>query len=449
MFKYFPHTKSDIELMLKEMNISSIDELFSTVPKDVFLKKEYNLKSSMSEQEVRNYFKELDKENQELVIFSGLGLYDHYQPAVIDAITSRQEFLTSYTPYQPEVSQGTLQYIFEYQSMIQTITGMDVSNASMYDGTTSTAEACFMACNITKRKKILISNTINPNTINVIKTYLKFKNYEFEFVSSKNGVLDKDDLKSKINSNIAGLVVQNPNFFGLVEDYSGVSDLLHELKSIFIQNSDISALGVLKTPFENGADIACGDCQSLGIPISFGGPTLGYLATKKKYARKIPGRISGYTLDSSGKRAYVLTLQAREQHIRRSKAVSNICSNQSLMVLFVTVYLSIMGKRGLEEVNELSYQNSHYLYERLLATNKFFDPFKQPFLKEFTLETTLSHDLIAKALLDKNIFGGFSLKQFSEEYENLINFAVTEKRTKAEIDTLIEVLEGLSWFMIN
>jgi len=444
MFKYFPHTKSDIELMLKEMNISSIDELFSTVPKDVFLKKEYNLKSSMSEQEVRNYFKELDKENQELVIFSGLGLYDHYQPAVIDAITSRQEFLTSYTPYQPEVSQGTLQYIFEYQSMIQTITGMDVSNASMYDGTTSTAEACFMACNITKRKKILISNTINPNTINVIKTYLKFKNYEFEFVSSKNGVLDKDDLKSKINSNIAGLVVQNPNFFGLVEDYSGVSDLLHELKSIFIQNSDISALGVLKTPFENGADIACGDCQSLGIPISFGGPTLGYLATKKKYARKIPGRISGYTLDSSGKRAYVLTLQAREQHIRRSKAVSNICSNQSLMVLFVTVYLSIMGKRGLEEVNELSYQNSHYLYERLLATNKFFDPFKQPFLKEFTLETTLSHDLIAKALLDKNIFGGFSLKQFSEEYENLINFAVTEKRTKAEIDTLIEVLEGLS-----
>lgn len=444
MFKYFPHTKSDIELMLKEMNISSIDELFSTVPKDVFLKKEYNLKSSMSEQEVRNYFKELDKENQELVIFSGLGLYDHYQPAVIDAITSRQEFLTSYTPYQPEVSQGTLQYIFEYQSMIQTITGMDVSNASMYDGTTSTAEACFMACNITKRKKILISNTINPNTINVIKTYLKFKNYEFEFVSSKNGVLDKDDLKSKINSNIAGLVVQNPNFFGLVEDYSGVSDLLHELKSIFIQNSDISALGVLKTPFENGADIACGDCQSLGIPISFGGPTLGYLATKKKYARKIPGRISGYTVDSSGKRAYVLTLQAREQHIRRSKAVSNICSNQSLMVLFVTVYLSIMGKRGLEEVNELSYQNSHYLYERLLATNKFFDPFKQPFLKEFTLETTLSHDLIAKALLDKNIFGGFSLKQFSEEYENLINFAVTEKRTKAEIDTLIEVLEGLS-----
>ena len=444
MFKYFPHTKSDIELMLKEMNISSIDELFSTVPKDVFLKKEYNLKSSMSEQEVRNYFKELDKENQELVIFSGLGLYDHYQPAVIDAITSRQEFLTSYTPYQPEVSQGTLQYIFEYQSMIQTITGMDVSNASMYDGTTSTAEACFMACNITKRKKILISNTINPNTINVIKTYLKFKNYEFEFVSSKNGVLDKDDLRSKINSNIAGLVVQNPNFFGLVEDYSGVSDLLHELKSIFIQNSDISALGVLKTPFENGADIACGDCQSLGIPISFGGPTLGYLATKKKYARKIPGRISGYTLDSSGKRAYVLTLQAREQHIRRSKAVSNICSNQSLMVLFVTVYLSIMGKRGLEEVNELSYQNSHYLYERLLATNKFFDPFKQPFLKEFTLETTLSHDLIAKALLDKNIFGGFSLKQFSEEYENLINFAVTEKRTKAEIDTLIEVLEGLS-----
>lgn len=444
MFKYFPHTKEDIELMLKELKISSIDELFSTVPTNVLMDKEYDLKESMSEQEVRDYFKSLSEENQELTVFSGLGLYDHYQPAIIDAITSRQEFLTSYTPYQPEISQGTLQYIFEYQSMIQTLTGLDVSNASMYDGTTATAEACFMACNISRKHKILISNTLHPNTINVLKTYLTSKHYEYDFVASKNGVLDKDDLKAKLDDDTAGLVVQNPNFFGLIEDYVGISDFLHDNKSIFIQNSDISTLGVLKSPAENGADIACGDCQSLGMPLSFGGPTIGYLATNKKFVRKMPGRICGYTTDKSGKRAYVLTLQAREQHIRRSKANSNICSNQSLLVLFVTVYLSIMGEAGLKDVNEISYQNAHYLHDKLLATGKFFDPFNQPFLKEFTLETTVSHDLIQQALLDTNIFGGFSLSNMGSEYEQFINFAVTEKRTKAEIDQLIQVLEGLS-----
>jgi len=444
MFKYFPHTKEDIELMLKELKVSSIDELFSTVPTNVLMDEEYDLKDSMSEQEVRNYFKTLSEENQELTVFSGLGLYDHYQPAIIDAITSRQEFLTSYTPYQPEISQGTLQYIFEYQSMIQTLTGLDVSNASMYDGTTATAEACFMACNISRKQKILISNTLHPNTINVIKTYLTSKDYEYDFVASKDGVLDKDDLKAKLDDNTAGLVVQNPNFFGLIEDYDGISDLLHDNKSIFIQNSDISTLGVLKSPAENGADIACGDCQSLGLPLSFGGPTIGYLATQKKYVRKMPGRICGYTTDTSGKRAYVLTLQAREQHIRRSKANSNICSNQSLLVLFVTVYLSVMGESGLKDVNELSYQNAHYLHDKLLETGKFFDTFNQPFLKEFTLETTISHDLIQQALLDQQIFGGFSLSNMGSEYEQFINFAVTEKRTKAEIDKLIQVLEGLS-----
>ncbi|XFA99469.1 aminomethyl-transferring glycine dehydrogenase subunit GcvPA [Candidatus Izemoplasma sp. B36] len=444
MFKYFPHTKEDINHMLKELNISSIDELFGQISKEVLLKGEYDIKNEMSELEVRNYFRQLSDENQEMVVFSGLGLYDHYQPAIIDAITSRQEFLTSYTPYQPEISQGTLQYIFEYQSMIQALTGLDVSNASMYDGSTATAEACFMACNITRRKKVLISKTLNPNTINVIKTYLKFRGYDFEFISSKNGVFDVDDLKEKMNKEIAGVVVQNPNFFGLIEDYSGVSEMIHEYKSLFIQNRDPSTLGVLKSPSEDGADIACGDCQSLGAPLAFGGPTLGYLATIKKHVRKLPGRICGYTTDSDGKRAFVLTLQAREQHIRRSKANSNICSNQSLMALYVTVYTSIMGKAGLEEVNNLSYQNAHYLYEKLLKTKKFFDPFKQPFLKEFTLETTISHDLISEALFNNNIFGGFSLESISSEYENLINFCVTEKRTKAEIDKLIEVLEGLS-----
>ncbi|MFO7970013.1 MAG: aminomethyl-transferring glycine dehydrogenase subunit GcvPA [Bacillota bacterium] len=444
MFKYFAHTKADIDKMLKSLNINSIDELFSELPKEVILDSDYDIPSFKSESELRHYFEDLAKQNKELTLFSGLGAYDHYQPAVIDALTSRQEFMTSYTPYQPEVAQGTLQYIFEYQSMIQTLTGMDVSNASMYDGTTATAEACFMASAIRKRNKILISKTLHPNTIEVIKTYLKFKGLEWEFIDSEAGVTSFDDLKNKLDKDIAGVVVQNPNFFGYIENYDGFSETIKDNKSLFIVNSDISTLGVLKTPYEIGADIACGECQSLGMPVGFGGPYLGYLATNKKYVRKMPGRICGYTHDLEGNRAFVLTLQAREQHIRRSKANSNICSNQSLMALFVTIYLSVMGKKGLKKVNNLSYQNAHYLYDKLIKTNKFSDPFKQPFLKEFVLETTLSHDLIKEVLLKNNIFGGVSLSIFGEEYDNLINFSVTEKRTKAEIDKLISVLEALS-----
>lgn len=444
MYKYFPHTEEDLKQMLDKLKISSIDELFSDVPNNVLLKKDYDLPSEMSEMEVKNYFNEISKDNQELVIFSGLGVYDHYQPSVIDAITSRQEFLTSYTPYQPEISQGTLQYIFEYQSMIQALTGLDVSNASMYDGSTAAAEACFMACNITRRKKILLSETIHPNTIEVIKTYLKFKGYEFDFIGSKDGVLDKEDFKNKMNKDYAGVIVQSPNFFGFIEDYEGISDIVHDVKGVLIQNSDISTLAVLKTPKENGADIACGECQSLGAPVAFGGPYLGYLATNSKYVRKLPGRICGYTTDTLGRRSYVLTLQAREQHIRRAKANSNICSNQSLMALFVTVYMSVMGESGLKEVNTQSYQNAHYLYNKLLETGKFFDNFKQPFLKEFVLETKINHDLIKEALVKNHIFGAYSLESIDDSYENLVNFAVTEKRTAAEIDKLIKVLERLS-----
>lgn len=430
--------------MLKTLNISSMDELFKDIPESVIFNSDYDVPSFMSETELRNHFSELARKNQELTLFSGLGIYDHYQPAVIDALTSRQEFMTSYTPYQPEISQGTLQYIFEYQSMIQTLTGLDVSNASMYDGTTATAEACFMANAITRRNKILISSTLHPNTINVIKTYLRFKGIEWDFIEEKAGAIDLEDLKSKLDKDIAGVVVQKPNFYGIIEDYEGFSDLIKANKSIFIMNADISTLAVLKSPGEEGADIACGECQSLGMPLAFGGPSLGYLATNKNYVRKMPGRICGYTHDLEGKRAFVLTLQAREQHIRRSKANSNICSNQSLMALFVTIYLSLMGVNGLKEVNNLSYQGAHYLYDKLLESKKFFDPFKKPFLKEFTLETTIPRETIQTALLEKGLFGGVGLDIFGEKYESLINFSVTEKRTKSEIDQLISILEGLS-----
>jgi len=444
LFKYFPHTKADVDSMLKTLNIKSIDELYKDIPETVVFNKDYDIPSFMSETELRSHFADLSKKNQELTLFSGLGIYDHYQPAVINAITSRQEFMTSYTPYQPEISQGTLQYIFEYQSMIQTLTGMDVSNASMYDGATSTAEACFMACAVTKRNKILISETLNPNIVNVIKTYLKFKDLTWDFIAEKNGETDFADLENKLDDSIAGVVVQKTNIYGIIEDYQGYSETIKANKSLFIINSDISTLGVLKSPKEDGADIASGECQSLGMPPAFGGPTLGYLATDKAYVRKMPGRICGYTHDLEGRRAFVLTLQAREQHIRRSKANSNICSNQSLMALFVTVYLSLMGKNGLVKVNELSYQGSHYLYDRLLETGKFKDRFNKPFLKEFTLETSIAPETIQTALLQKGIFGGVSLDVFGEKYSGLINFTVTEKRTKKEIDQLVEILEALS-----
>ena len=444
LFKYFPHTKADIDKMLKRIGISKIDELYQDIPSDVVFKRDYDIPSFMSESELRDYFSKLSEENTNLTLFSGLGVYDHYQPAIIDALLSRQEFMTSYTPYQPEISQGTLQYIFEYQSMIQTLTGMDVSNASMYDGSTATAEACFMAANIKRREKILISRTINPNTKYVIETYLKYKGLSWDYIDDKKGITSIEDLTRKLDDSVAGVVVQNPNFFGLIENYDGFSEIIKANKSMLIMNADVSTLGVLKTPYEYGADIACGECQSLGMPVGFGGPYLGYLATNKKYVRKMPGRICGYTTDQEGKRAFVLTLQAREQHIRRAKANSNICSNQSLMALFATVYLSTMGKNGLKKVNDLSYQGAHYLYDELLKTGKFSDPFNQPFIKEFTLQTSLSTDLIQEALLQEQIFGGFDLSYFGEEYEGLVNFAVTEKRTKTEIDRLIKVLGGLS-----
>lgn len=445
LFKYFPHTQEDLKEMKEFLHIESIDELYSDVVKSVRLNREYDIPSQMSESEIRRYFNNLAKQNQELTLFAGLGFYDHYEPAVINHLVSRQEFLTAYTPYQPEVSQGTLQYIFEYQSMIQTLTGMDTSNASMYDGSTATAEAMFMAEAITRRNHILISKTVHPSVIEVVKTYAKFKGLTVELVNHENGVTSKEHLQSLLNDKVACVIVQKPNFFGYIEDLKSISASVHEVGGLMIENADISTLAVLSNPKEDGADIAVGDCQSLGMPVAYGGPTLGYMATLKKHVRKMPGRICGYSLDQDGKRAFVLTLQAREQHIRREKANSNICSNQSLMALYVTIYLSLMGPVGIKKVNELSYQAAHYLEAELIKTGLFEKAFDQPFLKEFVLHTKLPTELIQKALIDANIFGAVSLSMFDEELEGLVSFAVTEKRTKQEIDELVSILGGLSW----
>ena len=444
MFKYFPHTEEDRRAMREQIGIRSEAELFRDIPKDVLFRRDYDLPSAQSEIELRKTLAALEAKNTPKICFGGMGVYDHYSPAVLSQLTARQEFLTAYTPYQPEVAQGTLQYIFEFQSMVTMLTGMEAANASMYDGPTACAEAMFMAASIARRDTLLVSATVSPHVMAVLSTYAHFKGLRLETVGETGGLTDREDLHRLLNPLVAGLIVQKPNRYGIVEDYSGLSELLHGQNSVLIEYADLSTLAVLKTPGEDGADIACGDCQSLGMPMAFGGPYLGYLATKKAHVRKMPGRIAGQSFDKNGKRAFVLTLQAREQHIRREKANSNICSNQSLMALHATIYLSLLGPEGLREVNRLSHAGARYLEEKLLATGKFVREFQQPYLKEFVLRTPLRPELIAKALSEAGFFGAIPLGDWEEGQGVLVDFAVTEQRSSAEIDRFAAVLGGLS-----
>ena len=436
MYKYFPHTEADIKGMLEHIGIKSIDELYAEVPEQVRLKKDYDLPEAKSELEIRQFFAGLAAKNKQLTCFAGAGAYDHYTPAAVPQIVSRSEYLTSYTPYQAEISQGTLHYIFEYQSMMAELTGMDISNASMYDGSTATAEAVLMAvASAKKARKVLVSETVDPKILAVIRTYAHFHGVDIEMVKATDGATDKADLDSKLaDGGVAGVLVQQPNYFGVVEDYTGFADATHAAKALFIMNSVAADLAVLRTPGEWGADIAVGDGQSLGLPMSFGGPYVGYMCCREKLMRKMPGRIVGMTKDSRGQRAFVLTLQAREQHIRREKATSNICSNESLMALFVTIYMSLMGKQGLKEAAELSYAGAHYLMDRLVATGRFKPAFARPFFNEFCVRYAGDVDELQKRFIDNGILGGVKVAP------DTIMFAVTEKRTKEEIDKLIETI---------
>lgn len=433
MFKYFPHTSTDIEEMLAKVGVNSLEELFSEVPQEIIYQNEYNIPHSHSELELLKKINSLGEKNKTLIPFIGVGSYDVYVPSVISALTSRQEFLTSYTPYQPEIAQGTLQYIFEFQSMICELTGLDVANASMYDGPTATAEAMFMACAATRKNKILISSTINPRTIEVVKTYAKYKNIELEIIASSNKAIDLVDLENKLTSDIAGFIVGYPNYYGVLEDYSKVKSLLDE-KQLLIMNVDPSVLSVLKSPGEYGADIACGDGQTLGIPMAFGGPYVGFISAKESLLRKMPGRICGLTKDVDGRRGFVLTLQAREQHIRREKANSNICSNQSLMALHTVIYMSLMGKQGLQEVAHRAYSNAHYLYDELIKTGKFSVVTTNEFFKEFVLKYNGNLEKLEEELLKANILNGLSLGN------NEVLYCATEKRTQEEMDQLVRIV---------
>ena len=435
-YKFFPHTEEDLEEMLAKAGVSSLDGLYAEVPESIRFKGEYDLPEAKSELEIRQFFGKLGKKNKQLVCFAGAGTYDHYTPSVIPSIVERSEFLTSYTPYQAEISQGTLHYIFEYQSMMAEMTGMDISNASMYDGSTATAEAALMCVAAGKKaNKVLVAETLDPKTIEVINTYAHFHGIDIEMVKATDGVTDRDDFMTKIaQGGVAGMIVQQPNYYGNVEDYEGFADAAHANKALLVMNSIISDLAVLKTPGEWGADIAVGDGQSLGIPMTFGGPSLGYMCCTEKLLRKLPGRIVGMTKDNRGQRAFVLTLQAREQHIRRQKATSNICSNESLMALFVTIYMSLMGKEGVKEAARLSYAGAHYMADKLLATGKFTMAFDKPFFNEFCVRYNGNVDALQKKFIDNGFFGGIKVA------EDTIMFAVTEKRTKEEIDTLVSLI---------
>ena len=438
-FSYFPHTEDDIRQMLDRIGVGSLEELYSDVPGDVIYRKEYDLPDALSEHEVRQYFESLAEQNTNLFCLCGLGAYDHYSPAVIPHIISRSEFLTAYTPYQPEVSQGTLRYIFEYQSMITELTGMDCTNASMYDGATAAAESMMMAMASTKKKtRVLLSEGLLPQVIDVVKTYARFNGVQITMVPCQDGQTSYGALAAELAAgDVAGVLVPGINRYGVIEDHTGFADAVHAQKGLFMVYSDPSTLAVIRTPGEWDADIVCGDSQSLGIPLSYGGPYVGFLACRKEHVRKLPGRIVGATKDVDGKRAYVLTLQAREQHIRREKATSNICSNQSLMALYVTVYMSLMGPQGLREVNELSYGGAHYLHDALLETGLFEKAFDKPFLKEFTLKALVPVEKIQDALMLIGVFGAVEVE------EGLVNFCVTEKVSKENIDAIVGYLKGL------
>lgn len=436
-FAYFPHTPDDIRSMLERIGVATIDDLYADVPDDVIFHGDYDLPEALSEEEVRRFFAAIDKKNQPLTVMVGAGAYDHYAPSVIQSIISRSEFLTAYTPYQPEISQGTLRYIFEFQSMISTLTGMECCNASMYDGATSAAEAMMMSIAATRKKsRVLISSTLLPQVRRVVETYAKWHGVKLSVIKHCDGNTGLAHLESLLEGDdVAGVLVPSINRFGIIEDLTGFADAVHSRKALLMVYADPSALAVVRTPGEWGADVTCGDAQPLGIPLSYGGPYVGFLACRKEYVRKLPGRIVGATTDVDGKRAFVLTLQAREQHIRREKANSNICSNQSLMALYVTIYLSLMGKQGLKDVCDLSYGAAHYLHDRLLETGLFADVFDRPFLKEFVLKSDIHTEKLQKALLD----GGFFAALQTEE--GYVSFCATERRTIEEIDRMVDLIK--------
>lgn len=446
--RYIPATQREREEMLSSIGVSQVSELFKEIPAHIKLDKELPLPRGLAEGELVRHMKNLSDKNVHLdkvVSFLGAGVYDHLIPSVVSHITSRGEFLTAYTPYQAEISQGVLQAIFEFQSLIAELTGMEAANASMYDGATALAEAALMACNVTRKNTVLLPQTLHPEWQDVVTLYLKSQDIKVIMVpfDQQTGTVPLKSYK-EYREDIAGVVVAQPNFFGLLESAQEISDWAHELGALFIMAVDPISLGLLKSPGEYQADIVVGDGQPLGNPINFGGPGFGFFAVRgQKLIRRMPGRIVGQTVDSDEKRGFVLTLQTREQHIRREKATSNICSNQALNALAATVYMSVIGKEGLQEVANLCLQKAAYLRSKLEEAG-FKLRFTAPFYREFVVEADLDWREVNQRLLDYGYLGGLPLASIDASLKNCVLLAATEARTKQEIDHFVKVLGGLS-----
>jgi len=437
---YTPHTKTEIKQMLDVIGLKNESDLFNSVPKELQISG-IDLPNGLDEFSTFEKFKKISQKNiTNKTIFMGGGYYDHIVPSAVDALSSRSEFYTAYTPYQAEASQGTLQVLYEYQSLICELTGMDVSNASMYDGATALAESALMAVRITRRNKVLIDGGVNPNYIKVVKTYLSFRDIEVEVINTKDYASDFKSIKNKIDNSIAAYLFQNPNFYGSVDDFTNIINTLHENKALAVISSYPISLGMIKEPSSMGVDIVSADGQCLGNYLSFGGPSFGIIATKQEFIRNIPGRIIGKTLDKNNNELFVLTMQAREQHIRRQRATSNICSNQNLLALRSSIFLSLLGKDGFSNIAELCFHKSEYLKEQLGKIPKITICNTSPTFNEFVIKTPLSADDFLAKLNTKGFYAGINLSNLYENKENEILISVTEKRTKEDINNLCNAI---------
>ncbi len=445
MSDFIANTDQDVRAMLEAIGVKSIEDLFVDI-KPGQRPRSFDLAAGRSEFEVTRHLRDLAAKNAtDLLLFIGVGYYDHHIPAVVDHLASRSEFYTAYTPYQPECSQGTLQAVFEYQSVLCRLTGMDIANASLYDGGTALYEAMMMARRITGRNRVLIDNAVSPIYRTIIASYTRNLDIEFVEIPVQHGQTDRGALKERLDDRVACVILQNPNFFGAVDDHTDIADAAHAAGALVVESVYPVSLGLLKTPGAMGADIVTGEGQSLGSPLSFGGPYLGFMATKKEFARKMPGRIVGETADAQGRRGYVLTLQAREQHIRREKATSNICSNEALCALRAVIFLSALGKEGLLEMARLNYEKSEFAKSLLSRIKGVTVKQSSPTFNEFTLMLPKDPADVIARMIKKGFAAGFPLGRYYKDMDRYMLVAVTEKRTKEEIARYAETLEAVLW----
>jgi glycine dehydrogenase subunit 1 len=446
--RYIPNAPAERAGMLQKVGLASADELFRSLPADIRLQRPLNITPAQSEMELLAGFEQMAAKNTAArrPSFLGAGVYNHYSPTIVDSLIQRSEFFTAYTPYQPEISQGTLQYIFEFQTLVCQLTGMDVANASMYDGSTGLAEAVLMAERVTRRKKVVASSVVHPEYLDVVSTYVQHYGIEMERLAFDPATGQTGDAGATLDQNTAALIVQSPNFFGCIESLREWADKAHAVGALFIVViTEAISFGLLETPAACGADIVVAEGQSFGIPASFGGPHVGLFATRDKYVRQMPGRLVGEAFDQQGRRGYVLTLATREQHIRREKATSNICTNQGLIALAATIYLETMGKRGLQEVAWQNAQKAAYAAKKIAALEGYSLPYSAPRFNEFVARGPRPATEILDALAGKhNITGGLSLSRFYKGMPNDFLVCATETNTRAEIDALVEGLQQIA-----